>query len=484
VVSLFGANLASSRATAQGDPLPTQLAGTSVTVNGAKAPLFFVSPTQINLQLPWETPFSFESVTVATIIVTTPAGSSAPVTVPVSPDSPSLFSFDGSGCGQAAVLNISPDGTVSVNSPSNSAAPGDFVSLFGTGFGLVQPPPADGAAATFPVAINDGGVILDGKLLSKVSYAGLAPTLVGVDQINFQIPLETPERCAVPVALAGITLSGPTLSISVHSGRGKCVDPPAQSYGTVTLTKMITSAASGAGTVETLSASFPSGPGLQLPQPVTLSGEEFPAVLHQFMSRSCRVNGNAELSAGEIRVQANGISQTVAAGPTPSVSGVEYQQVLPNGFVAPGQYAISASGAPVSFQGTMTIPSPIQVQPSLAPGTIIPNTGQPFTVSWAGASPGLAVRVSLSNGTYGSDSSVLYGVVDASAGSFTFQPVCDNFPVPVGCTLGMASSNHATVVVEVSPLSGYATAESGQGITGNVELSWMYRYVFSDLVLK
>ena len=53
VVAVFGTNLASAEAAASGTPLPTDLAGTSVTVNGTKAPLFSVSPSQINMQIPY-----------------------------------------------------------------------------------------------------------------------------------------------------------------------------------------------------------------------------------------------------------------------------------------------------------------------------------------------------------------------------------------------------------------------------------------------
>src|ERR1035441_3920857 len=52
--SIFGTNLASATASAASVPLPMILAGTSVTVNGKPAPLVFVSPTQINAQIPYE----------------------------------------------------------------------------------------------------------------------------------------------------------------------------------------------------------------------------------------------------------------------------------------------------------------------------------------------------------------------------------------------------------------------------------------------
>jgi uncharacterized protein (TIGR03437 family) len=127
LVTIFGNNLASSEITARSIPLPAVLGGTSVLVNGMSAPLLYVSPNQINLQFPSSLPFN----------------QAAQVTV-VTSVSPSLFTADGSGCGQLAALNVSSDGGVSLNSPANSAAPGDIVSLYGTGMGVPTPrPPMD-----------------------------------------------------------------------------------------------------------------------------------------------------------------------------------------------------------------------------------------------------------------------------------------------------------------------------------------------------
>ena len=56
VFALFGTDLASKEALAQVVPLPTTLLTTKVTVNGEAVPLFYVSPTQIDAQLPWDVP--------------------------------------------------------------------------------------------------------------------------------------------------------------------------------------------------------------------------------------------------------------------------------------------------------------------------------------------------------------------------------------------------------------------------------------------
>ena len=494
-VSIFGTNLASTTATAQGAPLPTDLAGTSVTINGTKAPLFYVSPTQINLQVPWSTQIALFNYTQGSVVVTTAAGSSTPVQVSVYQSGPSVFSQDGSGCGQAAAFNISPDGTVSVNSPSNSAAPGDFISLYGTGIGAPYKPPADGSYVTGITPLSSPpGVVLGGTTLQAVQFAGLAPFLVAVEQINFRIPQGTPEGCAVPISVESgqFGIVAPPLSLSIHSGRGQCVDPPTQSFGTVTLTKTVTSGEAGLTDAEALSASFPSGPGVTVPQPPTPSQpgsftNNIPPIV---MSRSCPVNGYSQLSAGALTVEENSTGQTTVAQPIPATGGVEYQQSLPNGFIAPGQYTMSASGSPVQFQGALTVPQPIQIQTALTPGTQI-SVSQNFVINWTGGTPGELVQLRLmaNDGLF---TGVDTAYVDASAGSYTFYPICMGNPPPMGsgrvCAFGVllesGPAGNVTIEVDLLPSSGYSNAVSAQGLTQGVQLSWMYRFIFSGMSLS
>jgi hypothetical protein len=134
---------------ARHQPTPATLAGTSATINGVAVPLLYVSPSQI---------------------------------------APGLSTADSSRCGQAAALNVAPDGSLSVNSPANSAAPGDYLVLYGTGLGAFWSPPASGVPCTGQ-QFNDGpnvavGQDLDQSWLSGVTdrtqgfgpaWAGLAP---------------------------------------------------------------------------------------------------------------------------------------------------------------------------------------------------------------------------------------------------------------------------------------------------------------------
>jgi len=449
------------------------LAGTSVTINGIQAPLFFVSPGQINFQVPSSVPFLYSGFSTAEVVVTTAAGSSAPVEVPLNQTSPAVFTTDASGCGQAVALNVAPDGAYSVNSPLNSAAQGDYIALFGNGFGTAeyaQPPdgvPPSGAAQ-MPYA---GGGIVDGEPLTLLSYFGLAPGFVGVDQASFQIPADTRDGCAVPVAIETALIS-PTVTISIHAGRGHCVDPPTQSYGDVSLTRTIATGTGQDGETDTFSAAFLSGPGLRRPQPPQLQPGSYSAndYIPLATSRSC-LAGYTGLSAGSIQVQ--GPAGSVAVPPATAQDGsVTYAQSLPAGFIAPGAYTIAAAGSATTgpFAGQFTVGSPIQIQTNLSPGSAV-SSDQPFALTWSGGDSGTQVSVKLVYTTPLGDY-YDYSYTDAANGSLSFSPICTGNPFPAGngqfCTFGLPGINQ--VIVDVSPGPDHVASLSAQGITGGVQV--------------
>ena len=313
---MFGTNLAAKQQSAT-PPYPTTLGGTTVTINGTAAPLLFVSPGQINFQMPSAIGNSeWFNITSATTVVTTAAGSSTPVTFGLG-SLPGLFTADRSGCGQAAALNIRSDGSVSVNTASNSAAPGDYVALYGTGFGFSATQPPDGAAAAGAATLQTmPGLTVDENLTASIAYAGLAPTLAGVDQINFQVPAVTRNGCAVPV-LASAGLGGPAVTIAVQGGGGKCTDQPIQSYGQISLNKMTNLGSVGVSTttLEYFSAIFPSGPLFRPPAadpvvfapdyatPLNATAARIVESAFPLNIRQCAIPGYSHLSAGAIQIQ-------------------------------------------------------------------------------------------------------------------------------------------------------------------------------------
>ena len=194
-VSIFGTGLSPTTLTAQSYPLQTNLGGVQVMVNGVAAPLDYVSPTQINLVVPVETPTNNSF---ATFQVINNGASSNQVTVYTSGSAPGVFAITGNGIGAAAVTHA--DGSlVTQNSP---AVAGETLVLYVTGLGLVSPPVPDGAAAppsplsyvTEAVGVQiqdqDGNLYPDTPVTP--AFAGLTPGFAGLYQINFVMPSGVP----------------------------------------------------------------------------------------------------------------------------------------------------------------------------------------------------------------------------------------------------------------------------------------------------
>ena len=187
IVALFGTGLAPAGTDQQAQPpppLPTSLAGVSVTVNGRLAPLFSVKPGQINIQVPFATTGPS-----ATIVVNNNGTLSNPVQVNVAATSPGVFSVNANGIGPGAITHLN----FSLVTEQNPAVLGEFVSIFLTGLGAVNPPVADGVAGpisplSHAVDANNIRVRFNGELEGQVQYAGIAPNFVGLYQINVRIP--------------------------------------------------------------------------------------------------------------------------------------------------------------------------------------------------------------------------------------------------------------------------------------------------------
>lgn len=175
LVTLFGQNLAFTEQGAAGFPLPAQLVQTSVAVDGHELPLLYVSPGQINAQLPYGVNGAL------TLKLVNPDGA-AEAQVSVDQTAPAVFNA-GSG---PAVVHVSGN-LVSATSP---AAPSETIVLFVAGLGAVNGDIAAGQAAPdsplFPAAAPDD--VRVGNLSVKPSFAGLTPRFAGLYQINFQVP--------------------------------------------------------------------------------------------------------------------------------------------------------------------------------------------------------------------------------------------------------------------------------------------------------
>lgn len=195
-VEIYGANFATtSRLWAGSDfngaNAPTSLDGVSVTVNGKPAFVYYISPSQININTPEDT-----AVGPVAIQVRTPLGLSNSVSgtrARISPTLQSVSQFLVGG--KQYVVALTPDfsrfvGRVGMIQGVNfgPARPGDTVSIYALGCGPTSPPTqagvisAQGGALTLPYQIKIGGVP------ATVTFAGAVGASIGLYQFNVVIP--------------------------------------------------------------------------------------------------------------------------------------------------------------------------------------------------------------------------------------------------------------------------------------------------------
>jgi uncharacterized protein (TIGR03437 family) len=210
----FGTDTANANQQPNPVPFPTLMADTQVLFNGQPAPLLLISPGQINFMIPMSAPTS------GTADVQVVRQSTGQILtdglVAMNTVSPAIFtggltncSLAGGKCKQAAVVNDA-DGTV--NSPTNPAAAGSYISIYATGQGFVQGAPPDGdiprgglvQTSTLPKVWINACYVGDSSCTQEtgvdtVSFSGLSPQFPGVWQINVRIPKNTGPGAQVPL---------------------------------------------------------------------------------------------------------------------------------------------------------------------------------------------------------------------------------------------------------------------------------------------
>ncbi|MEX2262557.1 MAG: IPT/TIG domain-containing protein [Bryobacteraceae bacterium] len=179
-MALYGSDFATSTASAS-PPYPKTLNGVSVIVGGVEAPLYYVSPGQINAQLPAEHSPDREY----QILVLSSGALTAPDSIAVNRVSPGTAAYaEGGVIAQNAV-------TGALITSAAPARPEEYMTIYLTGLGATNPAVPSGAPAPAaePLArvVTPVTVTLDGVSLN-VLYAGLTPNFAGLYQVNFQIP--------------------------------------------------------------------------------------------------------------------------------------------------------------------------------------------------------------------------------------------------------------------------------------------------------
>jgi uncharacterized protein (TIGR03437 family) len=201
LATLFGSRLSIVTARAYEDPLPRNLAAVEVLVSGWPAPLWYVSPEQINFQIPYEAPAE-------AMLVVRRGGFTAPERpIRIERAAPAIFS-----AGEAPAITHA--GTSRLVTPQDPARPGEAVSIWLTGLGLLREPLESGLAAERPVwAAEAVRVLFDGEPVAPL-YAGAAIGFAGLNQINVEVPRGLSGTVRLQIDTGGARSEPVSLSVS------------------------------------------------------------------------------------------------------------------------------------------------------------------------------------------------------------------------------------------------------------------------------
>jgi len=382
IFSIFGTGLGPDPGVAAPEPpLLSSLAGVSVRVfhpagDSVDAFLLYASASQINAVMPSGTPagLNFLSVTFA--------GESSPaVPIKVVHSSFGIFTRGlaapaGSslpGPRFAIVQNVTGSGELQLNGPESPAIPGQTITVWGSGLG-----PAAGSGS-IPSEARQSETLVEvevGGQAAQLSYSGRSRCCPGVDQINLQIPNDTPLGCFVPIS---VRVRGAVYSnvepISISADGSRCQDARArivpdegQRIGRISLSRTV----NGAEVNDVVEGIFV---GAAAASPLAAR----PAPGTCLLLLGPRVSSVILLDAGPQ------LSISGPAGPVLAAhQGVVYRALAPPGplFLGPGSYSVSGpGGADVgSFEASIEAPESLQWDLGESSGPIIRNRG--FAVSW------------------------------------------------------------------------------------------------------
>jgi uncharacterized protein (TIGR03437 family) len=230
-IEIYGSNLAAdTRSWAANDfkninnniIAPTSLDNTSVSIGGQAAFIDFVSPRQVNALVPSNVAPGPQQLT-----VTSAGGTTLGYVITVNPNQPEMYAPPAFYInGNQYVAALFADGTTYVLPPgtipgvvSRQAKPGETIAIYGIGFGPVTPTNITaGQIVQQSNAITTPLLLLFGNTPATTTYAGLAPGLVGLYQINVVVPSSIPNNDLVPLSFTlGGSAGSQILYTAVHN---------------------------------------------------------------------------------------------------------------------------------------------------------------------------------------------------------------------------------------------------------------------------
>jgi uncharacterized protein (TIGR03437 family) len=200
-MEIYGSNLASTTRSwegsdFQGNNAPTSLDQVSVTIGGKNAYIDYVSPQQVNIQVPDDIPIGSG----VPLILKNPLGETVPYMLQTADSAPALlapssFNVNGKQYVVAALPADDPSGAGFVGPiggipgiHTRPAKEGDIVTLYGIGFGPVTPSDGSGVIVSQPNSLTNPAIFLIGQTEAKILYGGLAPGFIGLYQFNLEVP--------------------------------------------------------------------------------------------------------------------------------------------------------------------------------------------------------------------------------------------------------------------------------------------------------
>ena len=189
IVSLFGERFATENNFATQLPLERELAGVSVRIGGQDAPLYFVSPGQINAQVP----FAVSTGNSVPVAISVGGLLTAPQNYLIAPAQPGIFIAGDS----AAIL----DASFQLVTAQNPVRAGDTIQIFATGLGETDPEVGSGEPAPPFSTVRNPVTMTIGGIAAPVVFQGLAPGFVGLYQVNVVVPAGVAPGDAVPLVL-------------------------------------------------------------------------------------------------------------------------------------------------------------------------------------------------------------------------------------------------------------------------------------------
>jgi uncharacterized protein (TIGR03437 family) len=419
IVAVYGSFLVTSPATAPGAPWPTSLGGLSVQFGATQAPLYYASGSQVNLQVPWEA----SGQTQTTISATDNGQTGAAQTVSLATYSPGIFSMNGQGTGQGAIVDAISGRLLDSSNPAIAGS--TYVAIYCTGLGPVTNQPASGAASpSNPLAVAATPIVGIGNIGAQVLFAGLAPGFVGEYQVNAVVPAGVAPETSVPVVISLGGVYSNTVTIAVQAATASNPQP--------SITNLFPS-----------SAQAGSGP-----LTLDINGSGF------ITSSSVTVNG---VSHAATFVNANQLTITLTASDLLTAAALSVVVTNP----PPGGGSSQSAAFTVQPAATPTL-----VGLSLNVATLTAGASTTGTVRLSAAAPSGGVQVSLSSSN---PSAQVPTTVTVAAGqnsatfTITTTAIASTQTATITATLG---TGHFSLNLSVNPASGGVSVQ-GKSFTIN-----------------